>query len=64
VCVRCKLKFFTPLEIMKDREAAGQYLRMKYIDHRCAAIFPQDEDRRAPHRGIAIVSPASRKLSA
>ena len=46
VCVRCDLKFFTPSEVMKDDEAAGQYLLMKFLGHRCAATFPHDENER------------------
>jgi len=63
-CVRCELKFFTPSEIMKDSDAAVEYLWKKYVDHRCAATFPHDVGKRTRIEVQQIVSPAGRTLSA
>jgi hypothetical protein len=35
VCTRCQLKFLTPAGMMKDWQAASDYLWKKYSDHRC-----------------------------
>ena len=37
VCVKCQLKFFTPAQMMKDWDAAEEYLWKKYKSHRCTA---------------------------
>ena len=34
-CVRCHLKFFTPEHFLKNAEAAGEYLRLKFSLHVC-----------------------------
>lgn len=34
-CEACHLKFFVPMELMKDPHEAEEFLRKKYSDHRC-----------------------------
>jgi hypothetical protein len=34
-CEQCHLKFFVPLELIKDPEKAELGLRQKYADHKC-----------------------------
>jgi len=44
-CTRCQLKFLTPSKMMKDWEAASEYLLGKYNDHRCASAFSRYADK-------------------
>ena len=32
---RCQRKFFVPMALVDDPEAAQEYLWQKYIDHKC-----------------------------
>jgi len=34
-CPKCRLKFFTPEQLLKQPEAAAQYLREKFSLHTC-----------------------------
>ena len=34
-CPKCHLKFFTPQQLMRQPEAAAQYLREKFVHHTC-----------------------------
>ena len=34
-CAKCRLKFFTPQQLMRQPEAAAQYLREKFVHHTC-----------------------------
>jgi hypothetical protein len=45
VCARCQLKFLTPSQMMKDWEAASEYLWRKYSNHRCAPTRSCNEGR-------------------
>lgn len=48
-CTRCQLKFLTPAGMMGDWQAAIDYLRKKYSDHRCAiAPSGKKDDNRDP----------------
>jgi hypothetical protein len=38
-CAKCHLKFFTPQELMKQPEAAAEYLREKFSLHTCKGRF-------------------------
>ena len=44
VCVCCRLKFFTPSELLRDSQRAGDYLWEKYRDHRCATATALEKD--------------------
>jgi hypothetical protein len=41
-CTGCQLKFFTPKAILRDYEAANEYLRQKYDEHECPARPKRD----------------------
>jgi hypothetical protein len=47
VCTRCQLKFLTPPQMMKDSEAATEYLWRKYSDHRCGVRFLHKDNKHA-----------------
>jgi hypothetical protein len=34
-CAKCRLKFFTPQELMKQPATAAQYLQEKFFQHTC-----------------------------
>ena len=34
-CTRCHLKFFAPLELLRDAEQAERQLRDKFVRHEC-----------------------------
>jgi hypothetical protein len=40
-CTRCHLKFFTPLDLLRDVEQAERHLRDKFVRHECR----HDDDR-------------------
>lgn len=40
-CAKCHLKFFTPPELMRQPEAAAQYLRRKFSLHTCKGEIPE-----------------------
>ena len=44
-CTRCQLKFLTPSQMMKDWEAAREYLWRKYGNHRCASTFSHYKEK-------------------
>jgi hypothetical protein len=41
-CSKCHLKFFTPQELLKQPEAAAQYLRDKFSVHTCQGEIPEE----------------------
>ena len=41
-CAKCRLKFFTPEQLMRQPKAAAQYLREKFVHHTCKSeIFEE-----------------------
>jgi hypothetical protein len=44
-CTRCRLKFFTPTNMMEDPERAKGYLRNKYEVHHCRVLLIFDNHR-------------------
>jgi hypothetical protein len=55
-CAKCRLKFFTPQRLMKQPEAAAQYLREKFTKHTCKwEIFEQTRPGALPTRQLWIV---------
>ena len=41
-CAKCQLKFFTPQRLMKQPQAAAEYLREKFAQHTCRRAIVED----------------------
>jgi hypothetical protein len=42
-CAKCHLKFFTPQQLLRQPEAAAQYLREKFAQHTCRRAIVEDK---------------------
>jgi hypothetical protein len=57
-CAKCHLKFFTPQELMRQPEAAAQYLREKFALHTCKGeILEETRARTVQTRRLRIIKP-------
>jgi hypothetical protein len=55
-CAKCHLKFLTPQQLMKQPEAAAQYLRDKFARHECKwAIFEETRSGTLQSRRLRIM---------
>lgn len=55
-CAKCHLKFFTPQELMRQPEAAAQYLREKFAQHTCRwEVFEQRQPGAVQSRRLWIM---------
>jgi len=55
-CAKCHLKFFTPQHLMRQPEAAAQYLREKCARHTCKGeIFEETRRGTLQARRLRIV---------
>ena len=57
-CAKCRLKFFTPEQLLKQPEAAAQYLREKFSLHTCKwEIVEETGSSLAQKRHLRVVKP-------
>jgi hypothetical protein len=55
-CAKCHLKFFTPQQLMRQPQAAAEYLREKFDQHTCTREIVEDKRPGTPQtRRLRIV---------
>jgi len=55
-CAKCHLKFFTPQKLIRQPQAAAEYLREKFARHTCKGkILEEARARTVKMRGLRIV---------
>jgi hypothetical protein len=57
-CAKCHLKFFTPQQLMKQPQAAAEFLREKFARHTCKGeIFEETRAGTVQPRRLRIMKP-------
>jgi hypothetical protein len=54
-CAKCRMKFFTPQQLMKQPQAAAEYLWEKFARHTCKGEILEARARTVKTRGLRIV---------
>jgi hypothetical protein len=61
-CAKCQLKFFTPQHFLKNPEAAGEFLRIKFSLHECKWDIFEETRGVVPARRMRVVKSADDTL--
>jgi hypothetical protein len=61
-CANCQLKCFTPQDFLKNPEAAGEYLRLKFSSHECKWDTFEETRGAVPARRMRVVKSADDTL--
>lgn len=61
-CAKCQLKFFTPQHFLRNSEAAGEYLRLKFSLHACKWNIFEEIRGVVPARRMRLVKSADDTL--